>query len=925
MRTLSSIWNTRRIGTTPLYGCLILASLGGTCDGPALPIPPSTANDTIDPASTDGNTVDDPTDNQVAGSTPTLPVGQVRAQPTQMTATAVAAHQIDLTWKDNASDEEGFLLQRYSADSGWTNQATLAADTTTYSDTSIATETNYCYRVTAFKGTQQTAPSPLACAKTSQYDGNGGPTEPGTPNRVPEGAPTLLTTSLSAANEVVLTWQDNCSDEEGFLIRRFVTGAQWTDYATAAADATTFVDQSVVPGTSYCYRVLAFKGTAQTAATGVACASPLEGGSDPDSGTANAAPPDGMPGSVTVTALSSDQIQIQWQDNSSNEEGFKITRYTASGGWADLTQTAAGVTQYTDQGLQPSTSYCYRIAAFNSADTTAYTTLKCATTPAAAATGGGSGSGGSGSTPSTTGDECYVNCASAAPQRAFPSAEGFGAQAKGGRGGRTLRVTTLEDYNTFTDPPEAVITGSLRWAMENQTGPRTIVFALGGTIMLKRPIRLAGENGSYVTLAGQTAPGDGIQIGGWGLEIFDGAHDVVVRHVRIRPTMPTHLVTEDDLGELRKKAIQIWSRSAPTDCHDLIFDHCSFEWGLDSSIGLIDARRVTFQWCIIGEGSLYGDYLPAGVYAADPGFSLGGAASQGMTTDCTETYDDFLSLHHTLFIHNRDRNITMNTQGCVVEFVNNFVYNHLAGARVCQTGNVTQSTRVNFIGNRYLPGPNGQANMPRRYLSLHEYCTVPSTANNAPTLHCLYVRDNLDDYWRTSAAVPDWAVTSWVHYPGYNAPPEPPYENCNFYNPLPESYRMSTPFAGAAIPITVHAAATLESTLAPQVGATLPRRDTVDTRLIHEWSTRTGRQGIGNQQQPPAWNVDGYLIQSGHDSLPTLNSGTAPADTDRDGIPDAWETAQGLNPNSAADAKADPDCDGYTNLEEYLNYLAGEQ
>lgn len=921
MRALLSTWNIRYIGTAQLFGIVMIANLGGTCEQTSLPVPQSTDNNLIDPAGTD-DTTDDPSDNQVAGSTPTLPIGQVRAQPSDLTATAVAAHQIDLAWKDNSADEEGFLLQRYSADSGWTDRVTLPADTTTYSDAEITVETNYCFRVLAFKGSERTAPSPLACAKTSQFDG--GTTEPTTTNNVPQGAPTVLTTTVSEANEVVLNWQDNCADEEGFLIRRYVAGGEWVDFATVTPNFATYTDKEVVAGMSYCYRVLAYKGMVQTAATGIACASPTTGTSQPDPGTPTSTAPDGVPSGVAVTALSSGQIQILWQDNSSNEEGFKISRYTANDGWADLTETAAGVNQYTDSGLQPKTSYCYRIAAFNSVGTTAYTTLKCVTTPAAATDGTGD-TGTTGGSGSASDDDCRINCASSKPNRAFPSAEGFGAETRGGRGGRILRVTTLEDYDPYTDPPQPAITGSLRWAMQNQTGPRTIVFAVGGTIMLQREIRLTGENGSYVTIAGQTAPGDGIQIGGWGLMILDGAHDIIVRHVRIRPTMPTVLVNSYGYQELRKKALQIWSRNAATDCHDIIFDHCSFEWGLDSSIGIIDARRMTFQWCIVGEGSLYGDSLPAGCYAGEPTLSLGGVASQGMTSECASKYNDFLSVHHTLFIHNRDRNITMSTAGCVVEFVNNFVYNHLAGARVCQPGNMTESTQVNFIGNRYLAGPNGQSGNHRRPLSLWEYSTVPMNESNAPTPRCLYVRDNLDNFWRTSASVADWEVASWVHWPGYDAPPVPPLQSVNFYNPLPVLYQATAPFTGANIPITVQAAATLETTLGTQVGATLPRRDSVDTRIIGEWHARTGKQGIGNDQQPPSWDVSGRLISSGHDPLPTLSSGTAPTDTDHDGIPDVWETAQGMNPNNAADARLDPDGDGYTNIEEYLNYLAGEQ
>ncbi|GEM_PF-1009866 len=924
MGAFSCAWTVRRMGVAQLCGFLIIANLGGTCEGPALPVPSPTGNDAIDPASTDStdsNVDDDPTDNQVAGSTPTLPIGQVRAQPTGMTAAAVAAHQIDLTWKDNSADEEGFLLQRYSADSGWTDHATLAADTVTYSDTDIAVETNYCYRVLAFKGAERTAPSPLACTKTALFDGTGNPANPATTGSVPQGAPTALTTTLSEANGVLLNWQDNCSNEEGFRIRRFVPGGDWTDYATVAANSTSYVDTSVVAGTSYCYRVLAFKGSAQTGATGVACASPVTDGTEPDPGTNPSILPDGIPSNVVVTAVGPDQIQIQWQDNSSNEDGFRITRYTANDGWVDLAETAAGVTQYTDQGLQAKTSYCYRIAAFNGNGTTTSTTLKCAATPEAPATPGDE------PTTDTTTDDgaCYVNCASPAPYRAFPSAEGFGAQTQGGRGGRILQVTTLADYDTDTNPPEAVIPGSLRWALQAQTGPRIIVFTVGGTISLKGTLDLVGEAGSYVTIAGQTAPGDGIQLGGWGILIKSGAHDIIIRHLRVRPTMPSTIINDPCYVGFQKKALQIYGKANVGDSHDIILDHCSFEWGLDSSVGIRDARRVTMQWCIIGEGSVYGDALPAGVYAGNPALARPGTPSQGMTVDSQTRYDDFLTVHHSLFIHNSHRNMGMGSNGCVVEFINNFVYNHNAGAFASQVKGIKETTRLNFIGNSYLSGPSRPEKWHQRPLALTEYNDVEHNENDTPTSHCFYVQDNLDNYFRTRTSDPEWAVAAWVHWPGYDTPPVPPYVSSYFFNPLPELYRTTSPFAGAAVPVTVHAASTLESRLAPAVGATLPRRDSVDNRLINEWHTRTGAQGIGGNQQEPAWDVNGKLIRSGCDPLPTLSSGTPPADTDRDGMSDDWEIAQGLNPNSAADAKADPDSDGYTNIEEYLNYLAGEE
>jgi hypothetical protein len=520
-----------------------------------------------------------------------------------------------------------------------------------------------------------------------------------------------------------------------------------------------------------------------------------------------------------------------------------------------------------------------------------------------------------------------VLCPSPRPNRAFPSAEGFGATAVGGRRGRVLHVTTLADYNPATESP---IEGSFRKLVEVETGPRIIVFDVGGTILLKKDIDLVGEKPSYLTIAGQTAPGGGIQLGQFGMNISDGTHDIVVRHIRIRPTVSSIQVPLQPANDFLKKCVLIVNNKVKTAVNrNIIFDHCSLEWGMDDSAGIGNCQRVTFQWCIFGEGSLYGDVLPAGVFDGDPTYSRGGEASQGAVAgDTAFSFDDYLSIHHCLFIHNAHRNMLIYTQGSVMEFINNFVYNHIHGTTVAQFGGITESTHLNFIGNRFERGSSRAPDHHTRPLALHEYCTLLGKESNAPTPHCLYVQDNIDDYWRPDSSYPEWAIAAWVHWPGYEGYygylPEG-YLRGYYGNPLDELYRAETPFPGPAIPITTHAAADLESLLAPDVGANLPRRDAVDTRLIDELQNRSGVIGIGSNQQLPHWAADGSVISTGHDPLPVIASGRAPADTDRDGMPDAWETSQGLDPLNPADIADDPDGDGYTNIEEYLNYMAGEE
>jgi hypothetical protein len=364
--------------------------------------------------------------------------------------------------------------------------------------------------------------------------------------------------------------------------------------------------------------------------------------------------------------------------------------------------------------------------------------------------------------------------------------------------------------------------------------------------------------------------------------------------------------------------------------HDIIFDHCSFEWGQDDSVGMGDIQRVTIQWCMIAEGSIYGDHLPAGAFDGNPTFGRGGEASQGAVAgESKHKFDDFLSVHHCLFIHNQHRNMLLYTQGCVIEFINNFIYNHIHGTGVGQYGPITESTRLNFTGNCFQRGSCRKPTHHTRPLALQQECRVPGKESSAPSPHCLYVRDNLDDYYRPDASQPDWAVVGWVQWPGfegYNGYLPEGFARGYFVNPVDEkTYRADKPFPGADIPITIHAAVELESVLAPRVGATIPRRDTVDERLIDELRNRTGATGIGANQQLPHWAADGSVITTGHDPLPMLNGGPPPLDTDRDGMPDQWESLQGLNPRDPNDSRLDPDGDGYTNVEEYLNSLTGEE
>ena len=260
---------------------------------------------------------------------------------------------------------------------------------------------------------------------------------------------------------------------------------------------------------------------------------------------------------------------------------------------------------------------------------------------------------------------------------AFPGAEGFGAYSKGGRGGKVLHVTNLDDKGS----------GSLRWAIE-QKGARTIVFDISGTIELKDRLDIKNP---YVTIAGQTAPGDGICLKGETLLI--GTHDVIVRYIRCRLGDAKH-----GIGSLQgKDAISI------SEGKDIIVDHCSGSWSLDevlsSSTSKPTLTNVTVQWCFITEG-------------LNPSKHGYGSLIRG-------TGGAKYSYIHNLYAHNLGRNPrpgnydrnphTSDPKGLLLDFRNNVIYNW-GGGYAGYNSDSESVTRLNYVGNYLIPGANSEDN-----------------------------------------------------------------------------------------------------------------------------------------------------------------------------------------------------------------------
>lgn len=253
---------------------------------------------------------------------------------------------------------------------------------------------------------------------------------------------------------------------------------------------------------------------------------------------------------------------------------------------------------------------------------------------------------------------------------AFPGAEGFGTSTPGGRGGRVINVTNLDN-----DGP-----GSLRAAID-ATGPRIVVFRVSGTIVLQEPIRITSP---YLTVAGQTAPGGGITLradpcNGKGV-LGVHTHDVVLRFMRLRPgPHPCAGPGESSDG------IVVYKPGT----HHVVVDHMSISWGVDENVSLYDdAQDITFSWNIISEG------LSNSTHAE--GEHSKGAHLSGERTGR-------ISFHHNLLAHNMDRNPQPTNPG-VADIRNNVVYNY--GKHAALTSNSHGRPEFNFVGNYYLPGPD---------------------------------------------------------------------------------------------------------------------------------------------------------------------------------------------------------------------------
>lgn len=431
---------------------------------------------------------------------------------------------------------------------------------------------------------------------------------------------------------------------------------------------------------------------------------------------------------------------------------------------------------------------------------------------------------------------------------AFPTAEGYGRFAIGGRGGRVIHVTNLDDSGP----------GSLREAVE-ATGPRTVVFDVSGLITLKSKLVFGGEN-EFLTVAGQTAPGKGICIRNYTFGGL-GGRDTIVRFVRLR------------LGDLAGETMDGMGLSGSDHC---IVDHCSISWSIDEAFSSRGAKNITFQRNLISEALNIAGHEKYGDRSAH-GFAGSISGNVG-------------SFHHSLLAHNAGRNWSLagaidqaNRHAGRLDIRNMVVYNWRH--RTTDGG----AREVNFVNNYYKPGPASQM---MTYLN-------PQFENPAFGPQQYYVAGNVME-GVTGPEGPIGPFKGMKPSGNQDAPvtvPEP------FFKPYVETHTAEEAF---------------ENVLS-DVGCNVPVLDDHDKRVIRE--TRMGTATYKGSKSGLPGLPDSQEDVGGWEDYPVIHR-PADWDTDRDGLPDQWESEKGLDPADAADGALDPAGDGFTNLENYLNWLA---
>ena len=484
-----------------------------------------------------------------------------------------------------------------------------------------------------------------------------------------------------------------------------------------------------------------------------------------------------------------------------------------------------------------------------------------------------------------------------APLKAFPTARGFGKYVSGGRGGQVVEVTTLADSGE----------GSLRWALtEAGKENAVIVFRVSGVIEIgpnpKRPsersIRAQLKN---VTIAGQTAPGEGILLRGGKLNL-NGSQNVIIRNIRSRLGV-LELERQEGEGDeaYRKRCFIDGGAIGIENASHVIIDHCCFGWSGEENMTMYDNHFTTVQWCIVHEG-LYNAGHKKGVRGY--GCQWGGSPA---------------TFHHNLLVSNDSRsgriNGASNAQGdrnVFLEYVNNVNFNW-GRPNSCYGGENEagpySSHECNFVGNYYKPGPACPSASDTYFIELS--AARKGKALNGPSKW--YIAGN-EMEGRSSASANNWLAIN--NKTGYDSAemrsatllePSPAYTR--LANATIDDYDLYKTSAESA-------QVAYEQVLAK---AGTRHRDAIEQRLVDDV-----RVGMPRYKGPSAHKQGIIDTPADCEGWPVDVAATPVADNDHDGMADDWERANGFDPTNPDDRNVAASAEGYTALEIYLNSLMGE-
>ena len=488
----------------------------------------------------------------------------------------------------------------------------------------------------------------------------------------------------------------------------------------------------------------------------------------------------------------------------------------------------------------------------------------------------------------------------------FPGAEGFGKYATGGRGGKVVTVSSLEDYTDDNNP----VKGTLRWALEQHKEvkeiegknvtfyePLTIVFNVSGDIVLLRDLKVKRDN---LTIAGQSSPG-GICISGRNM-LFNGAttsemwywgprrKNVIIRYLHFRPTPPP-----DDTYVTYGTDIENYE--------NVIIDHCTLSWANEENLAIYDTKNTTVQWCMIYEG-LYNAHH-----------------KKGNRSYCGVWGGQFASYHHNLIANHDSRNVRFNgvRNGdtlAIIDYRNNVVYNWGSnnsgyGLEIKPDFSPESRNELNMVNNYYKKGPATSTSTQIKYNNkAHRLvCIDQSVIKNAngDTItgdYCNHYVSGNYIFGFPEVTADNWNYGVQYKYAPYQTNLELSLRTFRSITPSPE--------VESVWPSNLESAEESFEKVLNDAGCNIPYRDFQDDRIVNE--VRSGTVSAGGSYGDMKGIIDTPTVVGGWPVYEPLKY----VDTDEDGIPDEWENSNGLDANDVIDGSI-VCSDGYSNLEHYLN------